>query len=65
LLSILVGAVGLTVTLVLFWSALPRKDGTPRWFVGTRWEPYVVVGMVFVVGMSVVLILSGLRDLSA
>jgi hypothetical protein len=64
MLSVLIGAIGLPVVAFLFWTALPRKDGTPRWFVGTRWEPYVVVGMVFVIGMSVVLILSGLSNLS-
>ena len=30
----------------LFWAAMPRRSGGTRWFIGTRWEPYVVVLLV-------------------
>jgi hypothetical protein len=35
----------LTASVLLFRAALP-KQGKRRWFIGTIWEPYVVVVLV-------------------
>ena len=36
----------LTASVLLFRAALPKQGGKRRWFIGTIWEPYVVVVLV-------------------
>jgi hypothetical protein len=37
---------GLVLTALLFRASLPPRAGGTRWFIGTRWEPYVAVFLV-------------------
>ena len=44
--DILVSFGGLVLTALLFRASLPPRGGGTRWFIGTRWEPYVAVFLV-------------------
>jgi hypothetical protein len=37
------GLVILAATFALFWTALPRPDGPPRWFIGTTYETAIAI----------------------
>jgi hypothetical protein len=43
--TLLLSIAVLGASVFLFRIALPR-DGKPRWFIGTVWEPYIVVALV-------------------
>jgi hypothetical protein len=53
-----VGAIIFVVAVALFWYSLPRGGKTNR-FVGTALEPYVVVAFCVGIGLSFILMLSG------
>ena len=44
--DILVSIGALVLTAVLFRASLPPRGGGTRWFIGTRWEPYIAVFLV-------------------
>ena len=59
----LLAAIGvLVVSGLLFRAALPRQ-GKTRWFVGTAWEPYVVVILVPANVLSVGFMVFAIADL--
>lgn len=61
MLALVIAIAGLVLSVFLFWTAMPSRSGGTRWFIGTYWEPYLVVALVcgFVVsfgylGLSIV-----------
>jgi hypothetical protein len=56
--NLAIGLVILALTAGLLRVCLPRSGGKPRWFIGTRYEPYIgvvlallpVLGIGFIVG---------------
>ncbi len=59
---LIIGAVVLAITAVVFWMCLPR-NGVPHRLVGTAWEPYVAVAFCAAVALSVSMMLSAAIDL--
>ena len=52
----------LVVCGLLFRAALPRQ-GKARWFIGTIWEPYIVVALLYAAVVSLGLAVWGMIDL--
>ena len=56
--NLAIGLIILAVTAGLLRVCLPRNEGKPRWFIGTRYEPYIgvlfallpVLGIGFIIG---------------
>ena len=56
--NLAIGLIILALTAGLLRVCLPRSGGKPRWFIGTRYEPYIgvvfallpVLGIGFIVG---------------
>ena len=60
--QLIVGIALVVLSIGSFVGSLPREGKTAK-FVGTEWEGYVVAGMIGVLGMGVVLCISGLVQL--
>jgi len=59
----LLASIGVLVVCgLLFRAALPRQ-GKTRWFIGTIWEPYIVVVLIFAAVVSLGLAVFGIMDL--
>ena len=61
MLTFLLGATVMIVTVLVFWKCLPR-DGKNAFFVGTEWEPYIGVAFCSAFALSFTMMLSGLID---
>jgi hypothetical protein len=59
---LLVSIAVLVVCGLLFRAALPRQ-GKTRWFIGTAWEPYIAVILIYAVVVSLGLAVWGMTDL--
>jgi hypothetical protein len=55
------GLVALIVSVLLFRLCLPRGN-KPRWFIGTEYEAYIVVGVTFLFGLSIGLVATSIID---
>ena len=60
--TLLVGLVVLVASAFLFRLALPQ-DGKTRWFIGTIWEPYIVVALILASVVSAGLVAWSIIDL--
>jgi hypothetical protein len=60
-LTFLLGATVMVVTVLVFWKSLPRGGKMHR-FVGTEWEPYIGVAFCSAFALSFTMMLSGLID---
>jgi len=56
--TMLVGAVLLAASLAVYVYSLPRGGRTAR-FVGSPWEGYIVVGLVCLLGLGLLLTITG------
>ena len=61
--TMLVGAVILAASLAAFLYSLPRGGRTAR-FVGSPWEGYIVVMLVCLLGLGVLLTITGAVELA-
>ena len=60
--TMLVGAVLLAASLAVYVYSLPRGGRTAR-FVGSAWEGYIVVGLVCLLGLGLLLTITGTIEL--
>ena len=61
--TMLVGAVILAASLAAFVYSLPRGGRTAK-FVGSPWEGYIVVGLVCLLGLGLLLTITGAIELA-
>jgi hypothetical protein len=59
--TLLASIVVLVGSALLFRAALPQ-EGKTRWFVGTNWEPYIVVALVVASVVSLGLTVLSIRS---
>lgn len=62
MLYVLIGVATLIVAVFTFWSIMP-VGGKVNAKIKPAWEPYIVVGIVFFLGLGVALIVTGAYDI--
>jgi hypothetical protein len=56
--TLIFGLAVMLVAIAALYFSLPR-GGKTSWFVGTKWEAYLVVAMVGSVGVGLLLVIAG------
>ena len=62
MLNVLIGVATLILAAFTFWSIMP-VGGKVNARLTSAWEPYIVVGIVFFLGLGVALIVTGAYDI--
>jgi hypothetical protein len=62
MLNVLLGVAAVIVTAFAFWAVLP-VGGKMNARITPTWEPYIAIGIVFLLGMGIGLIVTGAYDI--